>query len=52
MALTLWCQKRAKEGASWEEVRGFVEAGAGSNTELLGTAALLQKAHFATKAVK
>ncbi len=52
MALALWCRKRAKDGASWEEIRGFVEAGAGSNTELLDAAASLQKSLFATKAVK
>lgn len=52
MALTLWCRKRAKEGATWEEVRGFAEAGAGSNTELLSTAAWLHSTQFAKKAVK
>lgn len=52
IALTLWCRKRAKEGASWEEVRSFIEAGAGSNTELLEVAASLRTSHFTTKEVK
>ena len=49
-ALTNWCTLRAKEGASWDEVKGYVDAKAGTNAALTDAAAAVKAARFGKEA--
>jgi hypothetical protein len=45
-ALTHWCTLRAKEGDSWDDVKGYVESKAGTNAALTDAAAAVKAAQF------
>jgi hypothetical protein len=49
-ALTNWCTLRAKEGDSWDDVKGYVDAKAGANAALTDAAAAVKKAQFEKEA--
>jgi hypothetical protein len=45
-ALTNWCTLRAKEGASWSEVKDYVEGATAKNTALADAATAVQATRF------
>jgi hypothetical protein len=46
MALTVWCDMRAREGAKWQDMRSYLEAHADNNTRLLDAADAVHKARI------
>ena len=52
VALTAWCALKEKGGASWDDMKEYVDAKCDKNAALADTAAVVKKARFTTKGAK